>query len=188
MDKKERLLEAALQLFVEFGFHNTPTSKIAREAGIANGTLFYFFPTKDDLVKALYLEVKSRMAQDMAEAIQNKETLHDILQGYYTASLNWALQHKTEFRFMEQFNSSPYLKQIAEEEIKKNQQPLLQLLQDGIQNQVIKPLDVEIIFTLITGHVFSINQYLVAKQFAKPKQDLVIQETFDLLWDMITYN
>lgn len=186
MDKRERLFEAALHLFVEFGFHNTPTSKIAREAGIANGTLFYFFPTKDDLVKALYLEVKSRMAQDIAGAIQNKETLHDILRGYYTASLHWALKNNREFRFMEQFNSSPYLKQIAEEEIKKNKQPLLDLLQKAIQEKIIKPLELDLIFTLITGHTFSVNQYLIAKKLAKPQQDQVIQNTFDLLWDMIT--
>ncbi|RDC65485.1 TetR/AcrR family transcriptional regulator [Adhaeribacter pallidiroseus] len=186
MDKKEKLLTTALHLFVEYGFHNTPTSKIAREAGIANGTLFYFYPTKDDLVKALYLAVKGKMAQDIAVEIEHKETFHDIMRGYYSASLNWALKNKTESRFMEQFNSSPYLKQIAEEEIKKNNQPLRELLQKAIHEKIIKPLDVEIIFTLISGHVFSINQYLVRKQFAKPEQDKVIQDTFDLLWDMIT--
>ncbi len=186
MDKKERLLTAALHLFVEHGFHNTPTSKIAREAGIASGTLFYFYPTKDDLVKALYLAVKSQMAQDIAVAIAHKQTLHDILAGYYKASLHWALKNKIEFRFMEQFNSSPYLKQIAEEEIKKNKQPMLNLLQQGIADKIIKPLEVDLIFTLITGHTFSINQYLTAKQLAKPEQDQVIQDTFALLWDMIT--
>jgi AcrR family transcriptional regulator len=39
LDKKEEILKTALKLFVEFGFHATPTSKIAKEAGIANGTL-----------------------------------------------------------------------------------------------------------------------------------------------------
>ncbi len=126
------------------------------------------------------------MAQDIAVEIEHKETLHDILAGYYKASLNWALKNKTEFRFMEQFNSSPYLKQIAEEEIKKNKQPLLHLLQQGIAAKIIKPLEVDLIFTLITGHTFSTNQYLVAKPLTKPEQDKVIEETFDLLWDMIT--
>jgi hypothetical protein len=47
-------------------------------------------------------------------------------------------------------------------------------------------MDVELIFTLICGHTFSVNQYLVAKDFSKPEQDTVISNTFDLLWDMIT--
>ena len=79
MDKKEQILLAALKLFVEFGFHNTPTSKIAKEAGVANGTLFYFFPTKDDLVKALYLDVKSRLTNYVAETMRGESTLKEIL-------------------------------------------------------------------------------------------------------------
>ncbi|MGD1317767.1 TetR/AcrR family transcriptional regulator [Chryseobacterium sp. 2R14A] len=43
MDKKEILLQTALKLFVSQGFNDTPTSRIAKEAGIATGTLFYFF-------------------------------------------------------------------------------------------------------------------------------------------------
>jgi AcrR family transcriptional regulator len=186
MDKKEKLLQAALHLFVEFGFHNTPTSKIAREAGIANGTLFYFFPTKDALVKALYLDLKSQLATHTAETIRHQTDLRAMMQGYYTATLTWALQNRTAFRFMEQFNSSPYLHQLAEEEIQKHIKPLLALLEKGMHDKIIKQMDVDIIFTLISGHTFSINQYLVAKQLSKEAQDKVIHNTFNLLWDMIT--
>jgi AcrR family transcriptional regulator len=186
MDKKDKLLQSALKLFVEFGFHDTPTSKIAKEAGIASGTLFYFFPTKDELIKSLYIDVKSRLTAYVAKKIEDKTTLHDILKGYYTASLNWAMKHKTEFRFIEQFNSSPYLNQIAEEEIQKHIKPVTDLLKEGIKVKIIKPLDVDIIFTLISGHTYSINRYLVVKKLTKNKQDKAISDTFDLLWDMIT--
>ncbi len=92
MDKRTRLLEAALQLFVESGFHNTPTSKIAKQAGIANGTLFYFFPTKDDLVKALYTDIKGRMTAYISERISDQESLREIMKGYYTASFHGTVQ------------------------------------------------------------------------------------------------
>jgi AcrR family transcriptional regulator len=42
MDKQQEILSAALQLFVANGFHGTATSKIAKEAGVANGTLFHY--------------------------------------------------------------------------------------------------------------------------------------------------
>ncbi|MFV8327355.1 TetR/AcrR family transcriptional regulator [Flavobacterium sp. ZS1P14] len=186
MDKREKLLAAALNLFVEFGFHDTPTSKIAKEAGIASGTLFYFFPTKDELVKTLYIDIKSRLNGHISETIKDEKSLQGILKGYYSATLHWALKHKTEFRFIEQFNSSPYLKQIAEEEIQKHIKPIIALLKNGIKDKIIKPLDVDLIFILLSGHTFSSNHYLVAKQFSKPKQEKVINDTFDLLWDMIT--
>ena len=58
MDKREQILLAALKLFTEFGFHGTPTSKIAVEAGVSNGTLFHYFKTKEALILALYDYVK----------------------------------------------------------------------------------------------------------------------------------
>lgn len=186
MDKRTRLLEAALQLFVEFGFHNTPTSKIAKQAGIANGTLFYFFPTKDDLVKALYTDIKSRMTAHISERIRDEKSLREIMKGYYTASLFWAQEYRTEFRFMEQFNSSPYLNKIAEEEIRRNLEPVQQLLQQGIQEQVLKPLDVDLILTLVSGHIFGLNKYLLDKELPVPEQTRVIDKSFTLLWNMLS--
>ncbi|MEI8278385.1 MAG: TetR/AcrR family transcriptional regulator [Bacteroidota bacterium] len=185
MDKKQLILDAALKLFVEYGFHNTPTSKIAKEAGVANGTLFYFYPTKDELVKALYIDIKSRMTACMYENIQTGSSLRDIMKQYYSSSLQWTLAHATEFRFVEQFNTSAYLKQIAAEEVKKHMQPAMDLISKGIKDKVLKPMDVDMLFTLIGGHTFGVNQYLVSKQFSKAKQTQVIEETFEMLWGMI---
>jgi len=50
MDKKQLILGTALKLFVEAGFHGTATSKIAAEANVANGTLFNYFRTKEELI------------------------------------------------------------------------------------------------------------------------------------------
>jgi AcrR family transcriptional regulator len=63
MDKREQILASALRLFVEFGFHGTPTSKIAKEAGVSNGTLFHYFATKEDLIKELYISIKNELNQ-----------------------------------------------------------------------------------------------------------------------------
>ncbi|HUC83778.1 MAG TPA: TetR/AcrR family transcriptional regulator, partial [Candidatus Acidoferrales bacterium] len=49
---KQAILAAALKLFVEKGFYHTSTRAISRKAGIAEGTLFNYFETKEDL--ALY--------------------------------------------------------------------------------------------------------------------------------------
>ncbi len=176
----------ALKLFVEFGFHNTPTRKIAKEAGVANGTLFYFFPTKDDLVKALYLEIKIRTGQFLAESISKEKGIQNILKSFFISSLKWAADHRTAFLFIEQFNNSPYAKKLVEEEIKNNMKPILHLLQQGMEENLIKPMDLELIYTLITGHAFGINKYLMGKNYPTQKQDEIMEESFALLWKMIS--
>jgi len=49
-DKEKAILEAAVAVFAERGFWNTPTSLISKTAGVADGTLFTYFATKDDLI------------------------------------------------------------------------------------------------------------------------------------------
>ena len=63
MTKKEAILNTALKLFVENGFHGTATGKIAQEAGVGTGTLFTYFKTKDELVLSLYVSIKIEMME-----------------------------------------------------------------------------------------------------------------------------
>ncbi len=53
---RQRIIDAAQSLFVTRGFDATTTRDIAREAGIATGTLFNYFPTKEDIVGQLATE------------------------------------------------------------------------------------------------------------------------------------
>jgi len=50
------LLEAALDLFVEKGFAATKSEEVAAKAGVSKGTLFLYFPSKEELFKAVVRE------------------------------------------------------------------------------------------------------------------------------------
>jgi AcrR family transcriptional regulator len=53
-----RFLDAATRVFAERGLTAAPRSDISKQAGVAEGNLFTYFKTKDDLIKALYREIK----------------------------------------------------------------------------------------------------------------------------------
>ena len=186
MDKKKQILDAALKLFVEYGFHGAPTSLIAKEAGVANGTLFHYYATKDELVIALYVDIKSRMATYVFEHSKAQKTFKDTVKEQYLAALYWALDHKLEYRFTEQFKTSPYLGQIAPGEIEESLKPYHDMLRKGIKEKIIKPQSVDLLFTLISSHTYGLNQYLLTNNFSKAKQHQVISDTFEMLWTMIT--
>src|SRR5438105_8505067 len=58
--KRERILDAAVRVFAEKGFYGAKVSEIAREAGVADGTIYLYFKSKDDLLISLF---EDRMAQ-----------------------------------------------------------------------------------------------------------------------------
>jgi AcrR family transcriptional regulator len=51
--RREQILETALKLFAERGFDATSTRQIAKRAGIAEGLIFHYFPTKASLLTAI---------------------------------------------------------------------------------------------------------------------------------------
>jgi DNA-binding transcriptional regulator YbjK len=51
-DKRNAILDAATRLFAKRGLTAAPRSEISKQAGVAEGTLFTYFKTKDDLINA----------------------------------------------------------------------------------------------------------------------------------------
>ena len=98
--KKQALLEAAIELFAKDGFWQTTTASIAQEAGVATGTLFTYFPTKNDLIDELYLTIKR---EALAE-IQREPKLHASFQAVFkeihTRLLKWGSANPKKFLLM----------------------------------------------------------------------------------------
>lgn len=186
MDKQKEILAAALKLFVEYGFHGTPTSMIAKEAGVANGTLFHYYKTKDELVLAVYVDIKQRMTLALQKSVNKDDQLEVILKNMLFESLYWALDHQTEFRFIQQFHSSPFLSMVSSEALAQQTQFYVSLIQRGIDAKIIKPLSVDLICILINSYVFGVFQYLTSWDLSTDVQSKTIQDSYNMLWDMIT--
>jgi len=185
MDKREKLLQSALELFVLQGFNDTPTSKIAKEAGIATGTLFYFFPTKDELIFSLYLKLKGQAAESIKLALAGVQSTKEVIKTYYEESLKWSLLNPKEFAFLAQFSNSPYFKRIDADELLAQTAPVLQLFRIAIEEQLIAVYDVNLLYALISNQVFGVNQYLSSNTFSEKEQHKIIEDTFSMFWRMI---
>lgn len=94
-DKKQALLEAATAAFAQSGIAAS-TALIARNAGVAEGTLFRYFATKDDLLNALYLHLKQDLCQTMLANLDRtitepKEHTRNIWNSY----VDWGIRNGT---------------------------------------------------------------------------------------------
>lgn len=64
-ERREALIEAAVEVFAERGFHGTPTTAVAKAAGISQAYLFRLFPTKEELYVAAVERCYARLAETM---------------------------------------------------------------------------------------------------------------------------
>jgi AcrR family transcriptional regulator len=66
-DKRKAILDAALRVFAEHGIASAPTAAISKAAGVAEGTLFTYFKTKDELMNELYLELRQEFSRHLPD-------------------------------------------------------------------------------------------------------------------------
>ena len=68
-DKRERILDAAERIFARSGFFHARVSEIAREAGVADGTIYLYFKSKDELLISLFESRMERVTGALAAAV-----------------------------------------------------------------------------------------------------------------------
>ncbi|MBF8288255.1 MAG: TetR/AcrR family transcriptional regulator [Candidatus Rokubacteria bacterium] len=68
-DKPQQIIEAAVRVFAREGYYNSRVSDIAREAGIAAGTIYLYFKTKDDILVTLFRDKMAEFVGALRKAI-----------------------------------------------------------------------------------------------------------------------
>jgi len=99
-DKRNAILDAATRVFAERGLTAAPTSEISKRAGIAEGTLFTYFKTKDDLINALYREIKVELADAMMSGFPRRKRVR---------TRYWGMANREKRRVLAQLNVSGML-------------------------------------------------------------------------------
>lgn len=152
-DKREKIIGAAFRLFCRQGFQATSTALIAKEAGVATGTLFLYFSSKDVLINALYQEAKAGLTAHLQAGYPGQAGVGDRFRHLWFAACDWGLAHPDAFRFMTMFRSSPYIWQITRAEAASAAAFARQLVQEGLDADVLQPLPPDLLLALLDGAV-----------------------------------
>ena len=108
-DKRTALLNAATALFAQNGLHSVPTSAIAREAGVAKGTLFVYFETKEQLLNELYLDLAARYIEAVKASHEPGAPADSQFRAFWFAFARWYLDHGSAATVMLQCEVSSVL-------------------------------------------------------------------------------
>lgn len=108
-ERRDVILDAALSLFVAQGFHGTAVPEVARKAGIAIGTIYHYFPSKEALVNALYRKAKEQIGRSVMTAFPPTAPVREQFRAIWHAMLDFALAEPATFAFLELHNHQSYL-------------------------------------------------------------------------------
>ena len=137
-DKRNAIIDAATRLFAERGLTAAPTSEISKQAGVAEGTLFTYFKTKDDLINALYREFKLELADAMMSDFPRKKNLRTRLRHVWDRYVNWGITNPQQRKVLAQLQVSEVLTQESRD---AGSAPFVEfqiMIRDAIEQRVFR--------------------------------------------------
>ena len=108
-DKREAILNAALELFVERGFWGTAVPEIAERAGVGAGTIYRYFDSKEALVNAIYRQQKMRFSSSVLESFPANANTREQFRTIWMRMAAFATANVSAFIFLELHHHASYL-------------------------------------------------------------------------------
>jgi AcrR family transcriptional regulator len=183
-DKRNAILDAATRLFAERGLAAAPTSEMSKRAGVAEGTLFTYFETKDDLINALYREIKLELADAMMSDFPRKKNVRTRLRHVWDRYVDWGVANPEQRRVLAQLCWSEALTNEAKD---AGSAPFVEfqiMIRDAIDQRVFRDdLPVELISKSL-GALAEATMDLMALRPSKANK--YRDSGFEMFWSGIT--
>lgn len=116
-EKRMAILNAATIAVAEAGL-GAPIVKIAKAAGVADGTVCVYFPTKDELLNQLYLHINTDLRSAITPEPDGQADLEARLRPFWDGYIAWGLKSPTKYKASRQLNASNVLTTETRAEIR----------------------------------------------------------------------
>ncbi|HEY2512720.1 MAG TPA: TetR/AcrR family transcriptional regulator [Polyangiaceae bacterium] len=150
-DKREAILEAALELFGELGFHGAAVPQIAERAKVGAGTIYRYFPGKEALVNELYRTWRGRLTEAIFTDYPSAAPFRAQFHHYWSRAAAFGREHRTALLFLELHHHAAYLDAQSRAAEDAMLSPVHAVLAKAAEEQVVKPLDPKVLMAVIWG-------------------------------------
>jgi AcrR family transcriptional regulator len=185
-DKRGDIMQAALELVAEHGFHGAPISEIAKKAGVGAGTIYLSFENKDLLITELYRELEEKIIENLLKNYSAGRPIRERFVHIANVLLRYFIEHPLHFRYIEQYLNSPYGVSLRRNVILgkfDNLDIFMNLFEQGIAQQVLKELPVFVHFALAFGPLITLaRDHILGLAIL---DDTLILQVIDACWDGI---
>ncbi|SFL97643.1 TetR/AcrR family transcriptional regulator [Candidatus Frackibacter sp. WG13] len=182
-DKERLILDAAAEVFAEKGFFKATVSEIANEAGVAKGTIYFYFENKRDLFKSLIVSKFESLHQRINEGEQKGED--------FESQIKEIIFRKLSFFAEEEDLAKSIIYDFAgmDEDFKlemgrlrnRHRDKISKVIQKAIEDGILKDISAEDAVIALLGiiHAFGFENYLNSE-----KKDPSVVEVVDIIYDL----
>ena len=184
-EKYEKILEAAIKVFSRHGYYKATISQIAREAGVADGTIYLYFKNKDDILKSFFTyrtrEVFAKFKDEVKKGKNALDKLRRLIHAHLSAfekSREMAIVYQVECKKRSHLSkdkikemSSMYM-ELVKEIIELGQQE--GTIRKDLSIPLVRQFMVGAIDEVITTWVYTSKKYSLSSM-TDPLMDLIVK-------------
>lgn len=182
-DKQAAVFAAALELIAEQGFTGAPMSQIAERAEVGVGTIYRYFAGKDDLVNALYLDIKARLAAYTLRGYADNMPVREAFTLLLRNTVRYLSDHPAELSFTEQYENTPVITDATRQDFLRMAGPVGALFERARDQQLLRDLPFEVLFAIVSGAVRSLVK--LQRAGAARLDNTTLDAALDAIWAMV---
>jgi TetR/AcrR family transcriptional repressor of multidrug resistance operon len=184
VNKCDLILAATLKLLASRGFHGFSIRDVAKEAGVATGTVYLYFEDREDLIKKLHSQIIATVGEEVFIAVEKDMSLYQQFQGMCRRFWSLFQQQPEMILSKGQFDHLPAdLLRSRHEEAKVVLEPLFTFFIRGREQQVLKNVPDEILFSLAFEPYFEIARKSL--QGFVTVDEAMLEQIIHASWDSI---
>jgi TetR/AcrR family transcriptional regulator, repressor of fatR-cypB operon len=149
--RREDILDAALGLFAERGFHGTAIPDIAAAAGVAAGTIYRHFVGKEALVNALYRRSKQQLVDEVLVGLPAPVDTREQFRGLWWRLVEYARRRPVAFDFLELHHHGDYLDEESRALEVRALLPIASFLADASSAGHVRALAPQALMAIVWG-------------------------------------
>lgn len=153
-DKREAILQAALALFSDRGFHGVAVPEIAKRAGVGAGTIYRHFESKEAIVNALYRRWKGSLSASLMGEFPFTKPARAQVEHVVDRLFEFAKKHPQALKFLEAHHHAPYLDVQSKALEERLTQPVRAFFEQ--HGRVTRKAQPELLFGILWGGVMGV--------------------------------
>jgi AcrR family transcriptional regulator len=183
-EKRAAIIQATLELVSENGFHGSPVAMVAERAGVAAGTIYRYFESKEVLIGAAYTDLEDRLQRKVAEAYPEQGSTREKFAHLARVLVTHWISFPVEFRFVEQFHNSPYGATLRKNKLLGKEKDFCRkIFEEALEQRLVKELPISMLYALAFAPLIFVCRDHILGFFIL--DDSLLQQAVDGCWNAV---
>ena len=180
LSTKDKIYQSALELFASQGIQLTSTAQISKKAGVASGTLFVHFKSKQELIDTIYISIKKNAFSDLIKNMPDGSSIELRFKEASRNIIEYFLNNYHEFIFLGLVNIDPMVSEEAKAIGFKNFEKSMTDMKIFCKEGYYRDIDFDLLMQINWSTMETIIKNLKLRNLNKPSES-----ELKLIWDIM---